>query len=349
MIAVSVIVPTLNRAELLAGCLKSLAEQSFPQERFEVLVVDNGSTDGTAALSEAAMRGAGIANLRYVLEPEPGLLSGRHRGALLAKGALLVFVDDDIIAAPGWLAALVRAFDDPQVHLAGGPSVGRFAVDPQPWYAHFERREPWGATCPALSLIHLGAEAKRVAPDDVWGLNYAIRRQTLLDLGGFHPDCIPARLQHFQGDGETGLSRKLAEGGHACVYEPQALVEHCIPASRLTLEAFWRRFFYQGVCDSYSAIRRLGHAPPRPNAQALAADTLARQSLAAHHGPGRTEPELVHVHQGYAEGYLFHNAAVAQSPALLAWVLRADYFDYRLPELEPGAAERIAALRGGAQ
>ena len=349
MIAVSVIVPTLNRAELLAGCLKSLAEQSFPQERFEVLVVDNGSTDGTAALSEAAMREAGIANLRYVLEPEPGLLSGRHRGAVEAKGALLAFVDDDIIAAPGWLAALVRAFDDPRVHLAGGPSVGRFAVDPQPWYAHFERREPWGATCPALSLIHLGAEAKRVAPDDVWGLNYAIRRQTLFDLGGFHPDCIPARLQHFQGDGETGLSRKLAEGGHACVYEPQALVEHCIPASRLTLQAFWRRFFYQGVCDSYSAIRRLGHVPPRPNADPLAADTLARQSLAAHHGPGRTEPELVHVHQGYAEGYLFHNAAVAQSPALLAWVLRADYFDYRLPELEPGAAEGIAALRGGAQ
>lgn len=349
MIDVSVIVPTLNRAELLAGCLASLAGQSFPQERFEVLVVDNGSTDGTAALSESGMGGAGIANLRYAREPEPGLLSGRHRGALLAKGALLVFVDDDIVAAPGWLAALVRAFDDPRVHLVGGPSVGRFAVAPQPWFAHFERREPWGATCPALSLIHLGTEPKRVSPDCVWGLNYAIRRQTLFDLGGFHPDCIPASLQHFQGDGETGLSRKLAEGGHACVYEPQALVEHCIPASRLTLEAFWRRFFYQGVCDSYSAIRRLGQAPPAPNADPLALQTLAAQSLAAHHGPGRTEQELVHIHQGYAEGYLFHRAAVAQSPALLGWVLRADYFDYRLPELEPGMAERIAALRGGGQ
>lgn len=329
MILASVIVPTLNRAELLAGCLASLARQDFPPEAFEVLVVDNGSTDGTAALSEQAMRRAGIANLRYLLEPEPGLLSGRHLGALEAKGALLVFVDDDIEAAPGWLAALARTFDDPRVHLAGGPSVGRFAATPPPWFAHFERRDPWGESCPALSLIHMGSKSRLVEPHFIWGLNYAIRRQTLFDLGGFHPDCIPAHLQQYQGDGETGLSYKLAELGHLCAYEPAALVHHCIPASRLTLEAFCRRFFYQGVCDSYTAIRRLGAASPPPEAQELAA-----RSLGGHHGPGRTEPELLRIHQEYARGYLFHNAAVAKSPALLGWVLRRDYFDYRLPRLE---------------
>lgn len=332
MIAVSVIVPTLNRAALLAGCLESLARQDFPAESFEVLVVDNGSTDATAALSEQAMRESGIANFRSLLEPEPGLLSGRHRGALEAKGDLLVFVDDDILAEPGWLSALAGAFDDPRVHLAGGPSVGRFAVEPPPWFAHFQREDPWGSSCPALSLIHMGEERRLVEPHFVWGLNYAVRRQTLFDLGGFHPDCIPARLQHFQGDGETGLSLKIAEQGHLCVYEPNALVHHCIPASRLTLDAFRARFYYQGVCDSYTAIRRLGAVPTPP-----AAGELFSRSLAAHHGPGREEPELAHIHQGYAEGYLFHNAAVSRSPALLDWVLRRDYFDYALPRLEAEA------------
>lgn len=347
MIAASVIVPTLNRADLLAGCLQSLAAQDVPAGDFEVLVVDNGSTDGTAALCAEAPERFGLARpagLRRVPEPEPGLLSGRHRGALEAKGEVLVFVDDDIVAAPGWLSALLRAFDDPRVHLAGGPSVGRFAVAPPEWFAHFQRRDSWGESCPALSLIHMGHEPRMVEPHFVWGLNYAIRRQTLFDLGGFHPDCIPARLQHLQGDGETGLSFKLAQGGHLCAYAPGALVEHCIPATRLTLDAFWRRFFYQGVCDSYTAIRRLGAVPPAP-----AREALAQGSLAAHHGPGRPEPELARIHQGYAAGYLFHNAAVASSQALLGWVLRQDYFDYRPPELEPGAAERIAALREAAQ
>jgi glycosyltransferase involved in cell wall biosynthesis len=332
MIRVSVSVPTLNRAEFLAGCLDSLAGQDFPSSAFEVLVVDNGSTDGTAALSGQALRDSGIANLRILLEPEPGLLSGRHRGAIEAKGGLLVFVDDDIEAAPGWLSALVRAFDDPRVHLAGGPSVGRFAVTPPPWFAHFQRRDPWGESCPALSLIHMGPERRLVAPHFVWGLNYAIRRQTLFDLGGFHPDCIPAHLQQYQGDGETGLSNKLAEQGLLCVYEPEALVHHCIPASRLTLEAFCKRFFYQGVCDSYTAIRSLGAVAAPPGR-----DELAARSLAGHHGPGRAEPELLRIHQGYADGYLFHNAAVAASPALLEWVLRRDYIDYRLPRLEAEA------------
>ena len=128
MIAASVIVPTRNRADLLAGCLRSLAAQDCPAGDFEVLVVDNGSTDGTAALCAEAPERFGLAGLRCVVEPEPGLLSGRHRGALEARGGVLVFVDDDIVAAPGWLSALLRAFDDPCVHLAGGPSVGRFAA-----------------------------------------------------------------------------------------------------------------------------------------------------------------------------------------------------------------------------
>jgi glycosyltransferase involved in cell wall biosynthesis len=329
MIRVSVIVPTLNRAKFLADCLKSLADQDFSANDFEVLVVDNGSTDDTAVLSEQDMRDFGIANLRKLLEPAPGLLSGRHRGALEAKGELLFFVDDDIEAAPGWLAALASAFDAPRVHLAGGPCIGKFDVTPPSWFHHFQRHDSWGDSCPALSLIHMGAERRFVEPYFVWGLNYAIRRQTLFDLGGFHPDGLPSHLLQYRGDGETGLSFKLAAQELLCMYEPKALVHHCIPASRLTLDAFCKRFFLQGISDSYSAIRRQGTVPTPPTHAELAA-----RSLAGHHGPNHSEPELLRIHQSYADGYLFHNAAVADSPALLEWVLRRDYFDYKLPPLE---------------
>jgi len=327
MTIASIIIPTLNRADLLENCLKSLAKQDISPSAFEVLVVDNGSADRTATFSEQEMREIGITNIRKVLEPEPGLLSCRHRGAVEAKSDLLVFVDDDIEATSNWLTAIIAAFDNPHVHLAGGPSVGRFDVTPPPWFNHFQRQEHWGESCPALSLIHMGSERQFVAPHFVWGLNYAIRKQTLHNLGGFHPDALPPHLLKYRGDGETGLSLKLAKQKLLCTYEPNALVYHCIPASRLTLEAFCKRFFMQGISDSYSLIRSLRTVPLPPDHTKLTAS-----SLASHHGPYRNEPELLRIHQSYADGYLFHNSAVRKSAALLEWVLRRDYFNYQLPQ-----------------
>ena len=64
--------------------------------------------------------------IRYLLEPEPGLLSGRHRGALESDGEILVFLDDDIEATAGYLHAILDAFKDPAVQLVGGPNLPRY-------------------------------------------------------------------------------------------------------------------------------------------------------------------------------------------------------------------------------
>jgi glycosyltransferase involved in cell wall biosynthesis len=68
---------------------------------YEILIIDNGSTDDTKEISQEIMKEAANRQIRYIFEPEPGLLAGRHRGALEAKGELLVFVDDDIEATSG--------------------------------------------------------------------------------------------------------------------------------------------------------------------------------------------------------------------------------------------------------
>ena len=127
---ISVIVPTLNRSASLHQTLVSVLTQAFPASDFEVIVVDNGSKDSTRAAVETLQTDHPNLRLRYIYEPEPGLLSGRHRGALEASGEILAFTDDDIEAAPGWLAAIASSFDDPLVHLVGGRNLPKYEITP---------------------------------------------------------------------------------------------------------------------------------------------------------------------------------------------------------------------------
>lgn len=363
MVEISVIIPTRNRRGLLVCTLQSLCRQFVSSNKYEIIVLDNGSTDDTS--TEITLIAEQSENtIRYFFDPTPGLLTGRHRGALEAKGDILVFVDDDIEAAPGWLQAIVDTFADPSVQLVGGRNLPRYEVEPPRWIEAFKWTPPYGGWALGyLSLLDLGDRMLDIDANYIWGLNFAIRRQALFDLGGFHPDCIPDHLQHFQGDGETGLTMKANERGYRAVYQPRAVVYHRIPAGRLTPEYFERRAFYQGVCDSYADIRRAGGVVPLPwetqpeSSSATIDGWKARLSRYARHllehgrsflrrmltpsipvkFTAREDDELRQIKQrvqaAYRLGYEFHHNAVKQEPLLLKWVLRKDYWDYRLPDV----------------
>ena len=328
---VSIIIPTRNRDAALGRTIASLAQVEIPGGEVEVLVVDNGSIDKTRATFE--MLSARISGLqwRYRYEPMPGLLSGRHRGALEARGDICVFLDDDVRLDRGWFAALVESFLDPHVALVGGPSRPLFESPPPKWVEDFFCEDQYGRHCADLSLMEGGNEIREVDPCYVWGLNFAIRRKTLFDLGGFHPDNLPKALQRFQGDGETGLSLKIASSGLKAVYHPRAAVQHEVPVSRLTVQHFEQHAYYQGVCNSYTEIRTAGRfMQPTPSWK----DPLRRikRSLrGAAHGVKLSKVQR-QVADAYVAGYCFHQEEVRKDPKLLEWVLRRDYWDYRLPE-----------------
>jgi hypothetical protein len=188
--------------------------------------------------------------------------------------------------------------------------------------------------CGSLSLIELGMVSKPVDPCLVWGLNFSIRKEVFLKCGGFHPDCIPKALQRYQGDGETGLTVKIKEMRLAALYHPGAAVTHVIPASRLTLEAFERRAFYQGVCDSYARIRRGGLVPPASSRSWK--DTLRPIKEGVYRSAlswrGDAKAMLYLMGRANLAGRRFHENECRYDPKLLAWVLKPDYFDYTLPE-----------------
>jgi glycosyltransferase involved in cell wall biosynthesis len=353
MTSISCIIPTLNRSAFLRNTIKSLINQTVAPDLYEIIVVDNGSTDETKEISQNLMKETPSRQIRYMFDPEPGLLTGRHRGALEAKGELLVFVDDDIEATSGWLQAILETFRRPRVELVGGRNLPKFAVRPPVWIESFYDVIPdGGRSCPWLSLLDLGESEREIDPNYVWGLNFSIRRRALHDLGGFHPDCIPKELQKFQGDGETGLTMAARSQGYPAVYQPKATIYHVIPMNRMTPEYFEQRAYYQGVCDSYSVIRRgeiktggwLAKAKSLPvHYSRRIVDRVVRSLKHLQHQPfviaenAEVAAIRLRLHRAYQAGFEFHQGAVRSSPELLAWVLRADYWDYRLPQLKDSA------------
>jgi glycosyltransferase involved in cell wall biosynthesis len=361
-------IPTLNRSQSLATTIRSLCNQTLRAESYESLVIDNGSSDNTRGEMERVMRENPHHRIRYILEPEPGLLSGRHRGALESDGEILVFLDDDIEATAGYLHAILDAFQDPAVQLVGGPNLPNYESDPPAWLESFWSTTPYGGRmCGFLSLLDLGGNTIEIHPNYILGLNFAIRRRALFDLGGFHPDCIPDALQHFQGDGETGLTMKAFAQGYKAVFTPGATVYHFISASRITPEYFERRAYYQGVCDSYSRIRREGRVTKVQrlplgislfrNARRLVGAAVRRAkrlySREFRKTPAATQREISpvtdaqvlaiqqRVQRAYEAGIEFHRDAVSRSSELLTWVRRPDYWDYRLPLLNDQSSTKV--------
>jgi glucosyl-dolichyl phosphate glucuronosyltransferase len=329
---VSIIIPTCNRSGPLRRALASLLQVNHLPDDHEVIVVDNASSDDTQKVVEEAAKRRPTRSIRYFYEPIPGLLSGRHRGALESKGEICAFIDDDVQVGSEWLLGLSDAFRDVDVVLVGGPSRPNFQVPPPDWLDGFYAIGEGGRSCGWLSLLDGGDCVKPIQPSYIWGLNFNIRRRTLFNHGGFHPDSIPKPLQRFQGDGETGLACEVAVSGLKALYHPSVLVHHEIPAHRLTIAYFEQRAFYQGVCDSFTQVRanrRLSNGERLRN-------TVVRsvKRILGVRRLGKTGHELVHhkTSRAYDAGFCFHQNEVRRDPQLLEWVLRKDYWDYQLPK-----------------
>lgn len=357
---ITVAMPTNKVPESPTAALQSLVVQKT-DFAYEILVLDNGCD----VLLRGALESIGKcspATVQYIPVPDPGLHCGRNAAVMHAQSDLLVYVDDDIVAAPGWLQAIVDTFRDTEAHLVGGRSLPRYEAEPPDWLEAFWSHSPNGRhSCGYLSLLDMGDESFEIDSDYIWGLNFAIRKQTLKILGGFHPDGMPWEFRRYRGDGESSVTRKAKALGLKAIYQPDALVYHCVPNSRLTVEYFERRAFLQGISNSYSAIREargpvpLPWAPPLPEPWTVGVGRLVRKlpHYARHprwHGrnflrrwlaepaPAVTvelnETAVVkeRVNQAYRAGYEFHHNAVAQNADLLAWVLRENYWDCRLPD-----------------
>jgi glycosyltransferase involved in cell wall biosynthesis len=332
MIRASVIIPTRNRAYALERCLASLTRQTIDGVTFEVLVVDNGSSDHTSAVASAFEPRL---QMRYLHAPEPGLHVGRHAGWRASNADLLIFCDDDVEAEPSWVGAIIEAFEDPAVGLVGGNCYPRFEAPPPSWLMRWWH-EPVGRghALGHLSILDFGSGEFDIDPSFVWGCNFSVRRAALDAVGGFHPDGMPKEQLRFRGDGESHVAREMQRLGWRARFTSAASVHHQVSAQRMTAVYFEQRAFAQGISDSYSAVRREGQAQlgalfrarlalapcarelrERWRARATRSDATARMLLDI----------KLRTDRAYWAGFRFHQAQVRADGQLLAWVLQESY------------------------
>jgi GT2 family glycosyltransferase len=226
---VSVVVPTWNRASLLGDCLASLRSQSYPLDRFEILVVDDGSTDGTADLVRALDDGR-APRVRFLEQSHGGPNAARNAGIAAAQGDPICLVDDDVEAPAPWLEALVEgALRHPEAGCLGGPVRLRFEATPP----RICEMESW------IWEAALDYGPSERAVEQVNSTNMAVRRSAIEAVGPFDA-ALP-----IYGD-ETEWEVRLRRRGVPIVYLPAAWLWHRRTAADLRWRTMIRRRFRQG-------------------------------------------------------------------------------------------------------
>jgi glucosyl-dolichyl phosphate glucuronosyltransferase len=258
---VSVILCTYSRARALGVTLRALDEQVVPTGlKWELLVIDNKSPDGTRAVVEAFAASARI-EVRYFFEARQGLSHARNAGIARAGGAIIAFTDDDVSPAPDWVANVTAVMRETDADIVSGRILPQWEHPPPPWlvgrpflhgaYAIMEHAEPGEVV------------AFRKLPR-VWGANMAFRRGVFATAGVFDADR-GVRGGKLYGGEEWELVKRALAGGRRAFYDPRLVVWHRIPAHRMRRRYVSRHYFEraegEALAQALPAGRQLLGAP----------------------------------------------------------------------------------------
>lgn len=223
---VSVVVCTLNRAEMLDGALKSLREQQTNGGiKFEILVVDDGSSDSTECVVSAQQSVATV-SIRYVRQDHAGVAAARNRGVIEAAGDWIAFFDDDQIAASNWLIRLTEKAVEKNADVVGGPYLLRLPpnceLGQDPTIRRLLGEEP--IMMREDSSLDTGLHPRK--REAIPSTGNALVRRTLFDqVGMFSEGIVYGEDREF--------FRRAMKAGACFATAPSAIIYHVVPSSRL--------------------------------------------------------------------------------------------------------------------
>jgi glycosyltransferase involved in cell wall biosynthesis len=227
---------------MLAQALDALARQTWPADRLEIVVADNGSTDGTREVVEAA-RQRGTPRVDYLQVRERGKSFAVNAALLRATGDILAFIDDDVVPEPDWIERLVAAFDETGADFVAGRIVPRWEAAPPAWLSP--------ALYGVLAIPDTGVRRQPIpSPGGAArpiGANMAVRAAVVARVGGLRTD-----LGKLDGTLRTGEDHefflRMLGAAFRGTYEPTATVHHWVPRDRL-VPRYFRRWMYQNGRD----------------------------------------------------------------------------------------------------
>jgi len=246
---ISVVICTHNRAQSLKRTLHSLTTQTLPHSEFEVIVVDNASTDDT----QTVVTSFADLPVRYIFESSVGLSIARNTGWQNAHNPYVVFIDDDAEADPVWLESILKTFAArvDQAVVVGGKVELVFPVQKPAWL------EESLLFCLGNIDVGPGTIILDTTPFYLPGCNLAVSKQTLLDHGGF-PTLLGRKGDNLLSGEEILLQQKIKAAGGSRIYTEAAQVKHHVERSRLTKKWFLKRMYWEGVTNK-KIEKMMGH------------------------------------------------------------------------------------------
>jgi glycosyltransferase involved in cell wall biosynthesis len=243
---ISVVVCTYNRCELLSDALARLLEQDPADIGYEVIVVDNNSTDRTRELVESLMENH--SRLRYLREYRQGLSHARNAGIAHADGAIIAFTDDDVRVEANWIRKLSRAFEEhPEIVCVGGRVLPEWE-SPAPGWLTRDHWSPLGVQDYGERSCYVNAERRLC----LIGANLAFRREVFARVGLFEPE-----LQRVKGgigsNEDMEFHLRLWQSGEQSMYLPELSAAGFVPAERMRRSYHRRRHRGHGY---YYALMR---------------------------------------------------------------------------------------------
>ncbi len=223
---ISVVIPAYNAQETLGSCLEALSTQTYPQDLYEIIVVNDGSTDRTEEIAQQFP-------IRYIFQENQGPASARNNGAAAGQGAILLFTDSDCIPTPNWIEEMAAPFHNDKIMAVKGAYrtdqreiVARFAQ------IEFEER---------FTLLEKAGKTDMI---DTYSAGY--RRHIFQQLGGFDTRFPVANNE------DTELSYRMAARDFAMIFTPRAIVYHLNHPSSVQQYAklkfsrgYWRMIVYR--------------------------------------------------------------------------------------------------------
>lgn len=249
-ILVSVVVCTYNRAGLLRTVLESLSRQTLARSLYEIIVVDNNSTDDTKAVVADYSQ---LGNVRYSQETRQGLSHARNLGWQSANGEYVGYIDDDAKAPVGWLAAAQNVITNIRPIAFGGP-YHAFYSDPKPRW--FQDRY--------ASSVKSDVPRVLVEGEYLTGTNMFFRRSLFETVGGFDPELGMSGEKMAYGE-ETELLNRIRHRlpDDAVYYDPGLFVHHLVRPARMLIHRVARDRFIDGRyaqrvlgCQSREKLKR---------------------------------------------------------------------------------------------
>lgn len=251
---ISIIIPTYNRAKMLGLTIESFVGQNYSKDKYEIIIADNNSTDNTKEIIEKWIEKSPVP-IKYLFEPRQGVHYARNNAAHHAKGEILYYTDDDMIADKNLLSEIIKPFMmDEKIATVTGRILPKWEIPPPKWILDYCINGFLSLNDPNEDFIISKCDC------NIYSCHQAIKRNVLFEAGGFNPENTAGE---WIGDGETGLNIKIKDLGYKFAYNGESIIYHMIPPSRMTQKYLNKRRANQGNCDSYTEYKKYRYSEAR--------------------------------------------------------------------------------------